>query len=229
MEAKRQDIGMDIDENKKDTQNKTNTRDKADTSNKKDKPDGSEKEEAQKSTSASREILSWVLTFALAIGAAFLIKNYLIINADVPTGSMENTIMPGDRLIGNRLAYIKDGPERGDVVVFKYPDDEKETYVKRVIGLPGETVEIRDAKIYINGSEEPLEEDYLKEDWTVATGPYTFEVPEGHYLVMGDNRNDSWDARYWTNTYVARDKILGKAVFTYWPIRDFGKLKDYSE
>jgi len=147
----------------------------------------------------------------------------------VPTGSMENTIMPGDRLIGNRLAYIKDGPERGDVVVFKYPDDEKETYVKRVIGLPGETVEIRDAKIYINGSEEPLEEDYLKEDWIVATGPYTFEVPEGHYLVMGDNRNDSWDARYWTNTYVARDKILGKAVFTYWPIRDFGKLKDYSE
>lgn len=81
MEAKRQDIGMDIDENKK--------------------------EETQKSTSAVREILSWVLTFALAIGAAFLIKNYLIINADVPTGSMENTIMPGDRLIGNRLAFLR--------------------------------------------------------------------------------------------------------------------------
>ena len=137
MEAKRQDIGMDIDENKKDTQNKTNTQDKTDTSNKKDKPDGSEKEEAQKSTSASREILSWILTFALAIGAAFLIKNYLIINADVPTGSMENTIMPGDRLIGNRLAFLKDTPERGDVVIFHYPDDEEELYVKRVIGLPG--------------------------------------------------------------------------------------------
>ena len=179
--------------------------------------------------SSVKEILSWILYFVAAILAALFIKNCLIINMHVPTGSMENTIMPGDRLIGNRLAYIKDGPERGDVVVFKYPDDEKETYVKRVIGLPGETVEIRDAKIYINGSEEPLEEDYLKEDWIVATGPYTFEVPEGHYLVMGDNRNDSWDARYWTNTYVARDKILGKAVFTYWPIRDFGKLKDYSE
>lgn len=111
MEAKRQDIGMDIDENKK--------------------------EETQKSTSAVREILSWVLTFALAIGAAFLIKNYLIINADVPTGSMENTIMPGDRLIGNRLAFLKDTPERGDVVIFHYPDDEEELYVKRVIGLPG--------------------------------------------------------------------------------------------
>lgn len=186
------------------------------------------RKESEKSSSV-KEILSWVFYFVAAILVALFIKNFLIINMHVPTGSMENTIMPGDRLIGNRLAYIKDGPERGDVVVFKYPDDEKETYVKRVIGLPGETVEIRDAKIYINGSEEPLEEDYLKEDWTVATGPYTFEVPEGHYLVMGDNRNDSWDARYWTNTYVARDKILGKAVFTYWPIRDFGKLKDYSE
>ena len=89
MEAKRQDIGMDIDENKK--------------------------EETQKSTSAVREILSWVLTFALAIGAAFLIKNYLIINADVPTGSMENTIMPGARLIGNRQIAC-----RGHLTLMQY-------------------------------------------------------------------------------------------------------------
>lgn len=225
MEAKRQDIGMDIDENKKDTQNKTNTRDKADTSNKKDKPDESEKEEAQKSTSASREILSWVLTFALAIGAAFLIKNYLIINADVPTGSMENTIMPGDRLIGNRLAFLKDTPERGDVVIFHYPDDEEELYVKRVIGLPGEEVRIDDGKIYIDGSETPLEEDYLKEEWTVATGPYLFEVPDDCYLVLGDNRNDSWDARYWDNKYVSIDKILGKGEVIYWPLQDIGKIR----
>ena len=120
MAAKRQDIGMDIDENKK--------------------------EETQKSTSAVREILSWVLTFALAIGAAFLIKNYLIINADVPTGSMENTIMPGDRLIGNRLAFLKDTPERGDVVIFHYPDDEEELYVKRVIGLTMERFILMEVK-----------------------------------------------------------------------------------
>ena len=88
----------------------------------------------EKLSSNTKEILSWILTFALAIGAAFLIKNYLIINADVPTGSMENTIMPGDRLIGNRLAYKNDSPERGDVVIFHYPDDEEELYVKRVIG-----------------------------------------------------------------------------------------------
>ena len=215
MEAKRQDIGMDIDENKKDTQNKTNTQDKADTSNKEDKPDGSEKEEAQKSTSASREILSWVLTFALAIGAAFLIKNYLIINADVPTGSMENTIMPGDRLIGNRLAFLKDTPERGDVVIFHYPDDEEELYVKRVIGLPGEVVEIKDGKVYIDGSPTPLDDSFIPEKMIGSYGPYT--VPENCYFMLGDNRNDSKDSRSWKNKFVRFDQIVGKAVVRYYP------------
>lgn len=182
-------------------------------------------EEKKEKNSSFREIMSWVLNFAIALGIALLIKNFLIINADVPTGSMENTIMPGDRFIGNRLAYIKNGPERGDIIVLKYPDNEDEIYVKRVIGLPGETVQILDGKIYIDGSSEPLEEDYLKEEWTVATGPYTFEVPEGSYFVMGDNRNDSWDARYWKNTYVAKDKILGKALFLYWPLSHIGKLE----
>lgn len=175
--------------------------------------------------SAVREILSWVVVFAVALAAAMFIKNYLIINADVPTGSMENTIMPGDRLIGNRLAYLKEGPERGDVVIFHYPDNEADLYVKRVIGLPGETVAIEDGKIYVNGSEEPLQEDYLKEEWTEATGPYYFEIPEDSYLMLGDNRNDSLDARYWQNTYVNREKVLGKAVVIYWPFRDFGTLK----
>lgn len=172
-----------------------------------------------------KEILSWVVPFALALVVAILLKNYVVINADVPTGSMENTIMPGDRLIGNRLAYLKDTPERGDIIIFRYPDDEEELYVKRVIGLPGETVDIKDGKIYIDGATEPMEEDYLKEQWTVATGDYHFEVPEESYLVLGDNRNDSWDARYWTNTYVHQDKILGEAVVTYWPLRHVGKLK----
>lgn len=179
----------------------------------------------EKLSSNAKEILSWILTFALAIGAAFLIKNYLIINADVPTGSMENTIMPGDRLIGNRLAYQSHNPQRGDVVIFHYPDDEEELYVKRVIGLPGEVVDIEDGEIYIDGSKTPLAEEYLKEEWTIATGPYHFEVPEDAYLVLGDNRNDSWDARYWENTYVYKDKILGKGEFIYWPIQDFGKIE----
>ena len=165
-------------------------------------PENQENDEEQ--TSIFKEIMSWVIPFAIALVAALLIKNFLIINADVPTGSMENTILPGDRFIGNRLAYVVGEPERGD---------------------PGDTIDIEDGKIYINGSTEPLQEDYLKEEWTVATGPYTFEVPEGSYFMMGDNRNDSWDARYWSNTYVTKDKILGKALFTYWPFAHFGKLE----
>lgn len=165
-----------------------------------------------------REFLSWALTIMIAAVAALLINRFILINAEIPTGSMENTIMIGDKLIGFRLSYLFDEPKRGDIIIFKYPDDETQNYVKRVIGCPGETVVIRDGKIYIDGSQEPLKEDYLPEEWIVATGPYTFYVPEDAYLVLGDNRNNSFDARYWTNTYVQKDKILGKAFLRYWPL-----------
>ena len=181
--------------------------------------------EKEPETSALKEIVSWVFSFAVALLAAIILKDYVIINANVPTGSMENTIMPGDRLIGNRLAYLWSEPGRGDIVIFHYPDNENELYVKRIIGLPGETVVIEDGKIYINGAKEPLDEPYLKEEWTNRTGPYFFEIPENCYLMLGDNRNDSLDARYWNNTYVMKEKILGKAVVTYWPFENFGKLE----
>lgn len=168
------------------------------------------------------EFLSWALTIAIAIVAALLINRFVLINAEIPSGSMENTIMTGDKLIGFRLSYLFGEPKRGDIIIFKYPDDEKQNYVKRVIGCPGETVTIKNGEIYIDNAANPLKEDYLKGEWTVATGPYTFEVPENAYLVLGDNRNNSLDARYWDNTYVYEDKILGKALFRYWP---FNKMK----
>ncbi len=108
-------------------------------------------------------------------------------------------------------------------MIFRFPDDETQKYVKRVIGLPGEKVTIEDAKIYINDSETPLKEDYLKETWTEATGPFEFEVPKDSYLVLGDNRNDSYDARYWDHTYVSKDKIIGKAYFHILPIPKTGQ------
>ena len=178
----------------------------------------------EEKTSPLKEALSWVLTFAAAILVALVLKNFVIINATVPTGSMENTIMPGDDLFGFRLAYQLSEPKRGDIIIFKYPDDEEEKYVKRIIGLPGETVRISNAKVYIDDSETPLQEEYLKDEWTVATGPFEFQVPEGCYFVMGDNRNDSWDARYWDNTYVAREKIIGKAEWVYFPFDRIGAL-----
>lgn len=169
-----------------------------------------------------KEIKSFVVTLLITIVLVFVLKNYIIINATVPTGSMENTIMPNDNILGYRLAYLTEGPERGDIIFFYFPDDESQKFVKRVIGLPGETVTILDGKIYIGDSSEPLDEPYLKEEWTRGTGPYVFQIPEDSYLCLGDNRNNSRDARDWNNPYVAQEKIIGKAIFTYFPINRWG-------
>ncbi len=162
-----------------------------------------------------KEIAEWVVVVVLAIVFAVIINTFLLINAVVPSASMENNVMTGDRLFGNRLAYINNDPERGDIIIFRYPDDETQLFIKRVIGLPGEKVEIIDGKVYINDSEEPLNEPYIAQEMIGSFGPY--EVPEGAYFVMGDNRNYSADARFWQNTYVYKDKILGKAMFRYFP------------
>ena len=172
-----------------------------------------------------KEIISWVLTIGITMLAMFVLKNYIIINANVPTGSMENEIMPGDNVFGYRLAYRNEEPERGDVIFFYFPDDETQKYVKRIIGLPGETVTITDGKVYIDDATEPLDEPYLKEEWTVKTGPYVFEVPEGCYFCMGDNRNRSADAREWNNPYVAKEKIIGKALWIYFPFAHWGAVE----
>lgn len=172
-----------------------------------------EKEEEKRG--ATSEIISWVKTIAFALVLAFLINNFIIVNATVPTGSMENTIMPKDRIIALRLTYYFDQPKRGDIVVFKYPDDEEILYVKRVIGLPGDTVEVKDGRVYINGADTPLEDEYVKETAYGNYGPY--EVPEGCYFMMGDNRNESLDSRFWVNKFVHENKILGKVYFKYYP------------
>lgn len=144
-----------------------------------------------------------------------VVDNFLLINAVIPSESMENTIMTGDRIFGNRLAYLFDDPERFDIVIFKYPDDESQRFIKRVIGLPGETVEIREGKVYINGSDTPLDDSFTPETPVGNFGPYT--VPEGCYFMLGDNRNNSRDSRMWDNPYVKKEKILGKAVLRYFP------------
>ncbi|MBE5921655.1 MAG: signal peptidase I [Lachnospiraceae bacterium] len=162
--------------------------------------------------------------FVCAFAIAFIIDNFFIVNATVPTGSMQNTIMAGDRMIGWRLSYKMSEPERGDVIIFKYPDDPSQKYVKRVIGLPGETVTITKGNIYINDDTEPLVEDYLPENWVWKNDGFTFIVPQDCYFVLGDNRNNSHDARSWTNTYVTKDAILGKALFCYWPLDSIKKI-----
>lgn len=180
---------------------------------------------SQTKTNIWQEILSYIKTIVMAFVIAFLLTQFIIINCKVPTGSMLDTIQLNDRLIGNRLAYLTSDPERGDIVIFPYPDNEDVIYIKRVIGLPGETIEVKDGRVYINGSDEPLDEPYLKEEYLVGArdfGPYT--VPEGCYFMLGDHRNNSADSRYWTNTCVERDKILAKAMFIYFPFSDISWL-----
>lgn len=161
-----------------------------------------------------REIISYVMIVAAAFVLATLTNRYLIVNARIPSGSMIPTITEGNRIIGNRLAYMSSDPKRGDVVVFYYPDDETQKYIKRIIGLPGETVYIEHGTVYID--DQPLDEsDYLTVETAGVSGP--FIVPEGCYFMMGDNRNSSWDSRFWNNTFVSRDKIIAKAMFCYFP------------
>lgn len=174
------------------------------------------KKKATAKTSLAKELLQWAGALAAAAVLAVFINQAVLVNAQIPSSSMENTIMPGDRVFGSRLAYMFHAPRRFDVIIFRYPDDESQLFIKRVIGLPGETVEIHDGKIFLNGSSEPVKDVAVKEPMLGSFGPYT--VPEGCYFVLGDNRNNSKDSRYWEHTFVSEDKILGKAVFRYWPL-----------
>ncbi len=164
----------------------------------------------------AREIMEWILVIVISAALAYSLDKFIIVNAKIPSASMEPTIMTGDRIIGNRLAYINNDPQRGDIVIFMFPDNEKELFIKRVIGLPGETVVIKNGQVYINGSDSPLDEsDYIVSVPIGDFGPFT--VPQGAYFMMGDNRNNSMDSRYWNKPYVFKDKILGKAWVRYFP------------
>ena len=175
-----------------------------------------EDEKEKKQGGLGKEIFEWVKIIVSAALIAFVLNTFIIANSEVPSGSMENTIMTGDRVIGSRLSYRFEDPKRGDIAIFRFPDNEKIYYVTRIIGLPGETVDIVDGKVYINGSDEPLDEPYIREPM-IPEAPMHFEVPENSYFMMGDNRNYSMDARRWENTYVKREKIIAKVLFRYFP------------
>lgn len=168
-----------------------------------------------------KDFIEMAQIFIPAILISWVITTFFIANTVVPSSSMEPTIMPGSRICGNRLAYkFGKKPERGEIIIFNYPDNPKVKFIKRLIGLPGDIVEIKEDEnkpgfgfVYING--ELLDEPYLKEKMEILED-LRFEVPDDHYLFLGDNRNHSNDARYWENTYVSRDNLVAKAVFQYW-------------
>ncbi len=175
-------------------------------------------EEPKEKFNLKEEIINWIQILVTAALIAFVLNRFIIANSRVPSASMENTIMTHDRVIGSRLHYYFEDPERGDVVIFYFPDDvtEKTYYVKRIIGMPGDVVDIRDGHVYLNGSNTPLDEPYIREPMETPVELH-YEVPEGCYFMMGDNRNYSADSRFWHNTYVRKEKIVAKVLFRYFP------------
>jgi signal peptidase I len=188
-------------------------------------------------------------SIVVAVILALFIRTFVVQAFKIPTGSMENNLLIGDHLLVNKFVF---GPttsaaergvlpiteiRRGDVIVFKYPEEPSRDFIKRVIGLPGETIELRDKKVSINGT--PLDEPYVhfleppgtSSEFREVTsfdvreryGPVT--VPPNQYFVMGDNRDNSQDSRYWG--FLPRDYVKGKALVIYWSY-DAG-LADYHE
>jgi signal peptidase I len=140
----------------------------------------------------------------------------------VPTGSMTPTIKVDDWFYVNKLSYKLSPIKRKDIIVFWFPDNPSERYVKRVIGLGGEEVLIKNCKVYVNGN--PLDEPYINEPMSeIGYGPY--KVPEDSYFVLGDNRNDSLDSRFWNNKFVRKDQVIGKPSLRFWPLKRIGFIK----
>jgi signal peptidase I len=161
-----------------------------------------------------------VITVLIAVAVFFSLR-LTVQSYTVVMSSMEPNFQQGECIMVNKVSYHSSGPQRGDVIVFHPPVESQFPYIKRVIGLPGDTVEIKDEKVFINGI--PLDEAYI-----MAPPDYTMpatEVPETEYFVLGDNRNNSNDSHY--GWMVPRDNIIGKAWFVYWPPSKWGVVKHY--
>lgn len=164
--------------------------------------------------------LDWIIPILAALLLASLIHKFLLFKIKVPTGSMMPTVEIGDQLFVTRI-YNTSNIKRGDIVVFN-SDEFSEPLLKRVIGLPGDHVEIKsDGSVYVNGNK--LEEDYVK--YPGGKTDMSFNVPEGKFLMLGDNRNNSDDARYWNDPYVDGKDIEAKAQITVYPFNRIGFVK----
>ena len=177
-------------------------------------------------------------SICVAVILALFVRTFVVQAFKIPTGSMENNLLIGDHLLVNKFVFAPtmtgaessllpiDPIRRGDIVVFKYPEEPERDFIKRVIGLPGETIELRNKKVYIDGK--PLDEPYVHflfpaEEGAPGDADYTafdvrssygpVKVEDGHYFMMGDNRDNSQDSRYWG--FLPREYVKGKALFVY--------------
>jgi signal peptidase I len=167
-----------------------------------------------------RELLGWSKDIVLAVLGAILIVIFIVQPVKVEGTSMEPRLQPQDRLFVNKFMYYFSDIRRGDIVVFWYPKDRSQSFIKRVVGLPGDRVEIRSGTVWVNGQR--LSEPYLPE-WVGVKSHPPEVIPPQHYFVMGDHRNSSSDSRDWGT--VPRQNIFGEAVFLYWPFPRMGLVE----
>lgn len=170
---------------------------------------------------------SVLFTIVAVLVLVFLIRTFVFQSYDIPSGSMEETIQTGDLVFSEKVTYYFNGPQRGDIVTFIDPEDSSRTLIKRVIATGGQTVDLRDGSVYVDGvrQDEPYTDGKPSYPLTSATGTsisYPYEVPEGELWVMGDNRTNSQDSRYFGS--VPASSVTGKAIFKYWPIESIGPL-----
>jgi signal peptidase I len=166
------------------------------------------------------ELRSWTRDLAVALGLALVIIVFLYQPVKVEGTSMAPLLSDQERIFINKFVYRFTPIERGDVVVFWYPLDHSKSFIKRVIGLPGETIELRASHLYVNGKE--LVEPYVPPSYLDGSSYGPVQIPDGNYFVMGDHRDSSNDSRVFGP--VSRPYIYGKAVFAYWPVDHFGSL-----
>lgn len=178
---------------------------------------------AVKKKSIVREVISWIIYLAVIFAAAWLILHYVGEHTQVSGESMYPTLSDGDALIVDKVTYRFVDPGRFDIIVFPFQYQEDTFYIKRIIGLPGEIVQIADGNIYINGK--ILDEDYGYEEIKnsgLASTPITLGQDE--YFVLGDNRNNSTDSREPSVGNISKDDIIGRALFRFWPLSGLGFL-----
>ncbi len=187
-------------------------------------PDADKDKKAMKKKSVGRELLSLLGYLAVVLVITYVIVNFVGVRTEVIGTSMTPTLADGDQLIVEKVSYYFSEPKRYDIIVFPYPEEPDKHYIKRIIGLPGETVQIIDGYVYING--ELLDEHYGNEVMNnagIASDPIV--LGEDEYFVLGDNRNNSEDSRYAAVGNIKRSDIDGRAWVRIWPFDSFGILK----
>ncbi len=179
-------------------------------------------------TGAAKFIFEILVVVVAALALSFVVRTFIVEVYEVPSGSMESTIEIGDRILSERISYHFNEPAKGDIVTFASPTEEGVTLVKRVIATAGDVVDIANGNLYING--ELQNESYTlgKPTYELASGSngkkisYPYAVPEGEVWVMGDNRTNSSDSRYFGS--VPTSSITGRVFFRYWPFDRFGTM-----